>query len=369
MIVYVNMQRSIPCLFMRGGTSRGPFFFEDDLPQDVGQRDAILLAVMGSPDARQIDGMGGADPLTSKVGIIRRGQTAGVDLEFLFAQVSIKEGRVDTTPNCGNMLAAVVPFGLETGLVRANGAVTTLRVLTRNTGTLSDIEVQTPDGEVQYAGNARIDGVPGTGAPVNISFLETAGSVCGALLPTGALLDRFDGVEVTCIDNGMPVVVIAAEALGISGYETRDQLNANAPLKQKLESIRLQAGPAMNLGDVGKKVVPKMCLVAKPSAGGHICTRTFIPHDCHSAVGVLGAVTVATAAVLPGSVAHRYARVPPGNLKTLSVEHPSGEFSVVLTMNPQNPDEVMQAALLRTARLIMRGEVFVPEILKYEVAK
>jgi len=253
--------------------------------------------------------------------------------------------------------------------VRANGAVTTLRVLTRNTGTLSDIEVQTPDGEVQYAGNARIDGVPGTGAPVNISFLETAGSVCGALLPTGALLDRFDGVEVTCIDNGMPVVVIAAEALGISGYETRDQLNANAPLKQKLESIRLQAGPAMNLGDVGKKVVPKMCLVAKPSAGGHICTRTFIPHDCHSAVGVLGAVTVATAAVLPGSVAHRYARVPPGNLKTLSVEHPSGEFSVVLTMNPQNPDEVMQAALLRTARLIMRGEVFVPEILKYEVAK
>jgi 4-oxalomesaconate tautomerase len=363
------MQRSIPCLFMRGGTSRGPFFFEEDLPSDIAQRDAILLAVMGSPDARQIDGMGGADPLTSKVGIVRRGQTAGVDLEFLFAQVSIKEGRVDTTPNCGNMLAAVVPFGLETGLVGANGAVTTLRVLTRNTGTLSDIEVQTPAGKVQYAGNARIDGVPGTGAPVNISFLETAGSVCGALLPTGALLDRFDGIEVTCIDNGMPVVVIAAEALGVSGYETRDQLNADAALKKRIESIRLQAGPLMNLGDVARKVVPKMCLVAKPSAGGHISTRTFIPHDCHAAVGVLGAVTVATAAVLPGSVAHRYAQVPPGNPKTLSVEHPSGEFSVVLTMNPQNPNEVMQAALLRTARLIMRGEVFVPETLKYEVPK
>ena len=349
---------------MRGGTSRGPFFLEDDLPQDIAQRDAILLAVMGSPDARQIDGMGGADPLTSKVGIVRRGQTAGVDLEFLFAQVSIKEGRVDTTPNCGNMLAAVVPFGLETGMVRANGAVTTLRVLTRNTGTLSDIEVQTPAGKVEYSGNARIDGVPGTGSPVNISFLETAGSVCGALLPTGSLVDRFEGVEVTCIDNGMPVVVIPAEALGVSGYETRDALNANASLKKKIESIRLQAGPAMNLGDVSKKVVPKMCLVAKPAAGGHICTRTFIPHDCHSAVGVLGAVTVATAAVLPGSVAHRYAQVSPGNPKTLSVEHPSGEFSVVLTMNPTNPDEVMQAALLRTARLIMRGEVFVPESLK-----
>jgi 4-oxalomesaconate tautomerase len=356
------MQRSIPCLFMRGGTSRGPFFLESDLPGDVAQRDAVLLAVMGSPDARQIDGMGGADPLTSKVGIVRRGQTPGIDLEFLFAQVSIKERRVDTTPNCGNMLAAVVPFGLETGLVQVRGDVTTLRVLTRNTGTLSDIEVQTPRGRVDYAGDARIDGVPGTAAPVKISFLETAGSVCGSLLPTGHRVDRFDGVEVTCIDNGMPVVVMPAEALGVTGYESRDELNANGALKQKIESIRLQAGPAMNLGDVAHQVVPKMCLVAKPGAGGHICTRTFIPHDCHSAVGVLGAVTVATAAVMPGSVAHRYALLAPGLVKTVSVEHPSGEFSVVLTMNPANPTEVLNAALLRTARLIMRGEVFVPSM-------
>jgi len=353
------MQRAIPCLFMRGGTSRGPFFLDSDLPADVAQRDALLLSVMGSPDVRQIDGMGGADPLTSKVGMVRRGQSPGVDLEFLFAQVSVKEARVDTTPNCGNMLAAVVPFGLETGLVKATGDVTTLRVLTRNTGTLSDIEVRTPGGRVEYSGDARIDGVPGTASPVNISFLETAGSVCGSLLPTGRLVDCFDGVDVTCIDNGMPVVVMAAEALGVTGYETRDELNANAALKQKIESIRLQAGPAMNLGDVAKKVVPKMCLVAHPNAGGHICTRTFIPHDCHSAVGVLGAVTVATAAVMPGSVANRYAQVPPGSPKTISVEHPSGEFSVVLTMNPANPADVLQAALLRTARLIMRGEVYV----------
>jgi 4-oxalomesaconate tautomerase len=345
---------------MRGGTSRGPFFVEDALPADITHRDALLLAVMGSPDVRQIDGLGGADPLTSKVGIVRRGQSPGVDLEFLFAQVSIKESRVDTTPNCGNMLAAVAPFALETGLVTPNGEVTRLRVLTRNTGTLCDIEVQTPGGVVEYSGDARIDGVPGTGAPIKISFLETAGSICGSLLPTGALVDRFDGLDVTCIDNGMPVVVMAAEALGVTGYETRDQLNANAALKKKIESIRLQTGPAMNLGDVTKQVVPKMCLVAKPAAGGQICTRTFIPHDCHAAVGVLGAVTVATAAVLPGSVANRYARVPTGNAKTISVEHPSGEFSVELTMNPQNPSEVLQAALLRTARLIMRGEVFVP---------
>src|SRR5580693_4027744 len=219
------MQRSIPCLFMRGGTSRGPFFLEDDLPADVARRDAVLLAVMGSPDVRQIDGMGGADPLTSKVGIVRAGRAPGVDLEFLFAQVSIKEARVDTTPNCGNMLAAVAPFGLETGLVKAAGDVTTLRVLTRNTGTLSDIEIQTPGGRVDYAGDARIDGVPGTAAPIKISFLETAGSVCGSLLPTGNLIDRFDGVEVTCIDNGMPVVIMGAEALGVTGYETREDLN------------------------------------------------------------------------------------------------------------------------------------------------
>jgi 4-oxalomesaconate tautomerase len=354
---------------MRGGTSRGPFFMEEDLPAAIAERDAILLAVMGSPDLRQIDGMGGADPLTSKVGLIRRGQSSGVDLEFLFAQVSVKDARVDTTPNCGNMLAAVAPFGLETGLVRASGPVTTLRVLTRNTGTLSDIEVQTPGGRVEYAGDARIDGVPGTAAPINISFLETAGSVCGSLLPTGRIVDRFDCVDVTCIDNGMPVVVMAAEALGVSGYETREALNANGELKAKIESIRLQAGAAMNLGDVSNKVVPKMCLVARPAAGGHICTRTFIPYDCHAAVGVLGAVTVATAAVMPGSVASRYARVPSGINKTMSVEHPSGEFSVVLSMNPQDPAQVIKAALLRTARLIMRGEVYIPGTLRQEVGR
>jgi 4-oxalomesaconate tautomerase len=349
---------------MRGGTSRGPFFLESDLPAQLAERDAVLLAVMGSPDVRQIDGLGGADPLTSKVGIVRAGCEHGVDLEFLFAQVSVKESRVDTTPNCGNMLAAVAPFGLETGLVKATGDVTTLRVLTRNTGTLSDIEVQTPGGRVEYAGDARIDGVPGTAAPISISFLETAGSVCGSLLPTGNLIDRFDGIEVTCIDNGMPVVIMGADTLGVSGYESREDLNANAKLKQRIESIRLEAGPAMNLGDVSRKVVPKMCLVSKPATGGHICTRTFIPHDCHAAVGVLGAVTVATAAVLPGSVAHRHAQVPSGLSKLLSVEHPSGEFSVLLTMDPQKPTEVMRAALLRTARLLMRGEVFVPKTAK-----
>jgi 4-oxalomesaconate tautomerase len=355
----IPMQRPIPCYLMRGGTSHGPFFRARDLPADVALRDRVLLAALGSPDARQIDGIGGADPLTSKVGIVAPGKE-GVDLEFLFAQVSLQEPRVDTTPNCGNMLAAVVPFAIECGLVAARGPTTTLRVLTKNTGTLCDIEVQTPGGRVQYTGDARIDGVPGTAAPVNINFLDTAGSVCGALFPTGNLVDTFDGVEVTCIDNGMPVVVMQAGDLGVTGYESRDELNANAGLKRRIEAIRLQAGPAMKLGEVAKKVVPKMCLVSKATQGGHINTRTFIPHDCHAAVGVLGAVTVATAAVTPGTVAHRVATVPAGMRKTFSVQHPSGEFTVVLEMDGRAPAQVARASLLRTARLLMRGEVLIP---------
>jgi 4-oxalomesaconate tautomerase len=355
-----TMQTAIPCLFMRGGTSRGPFFLETDLPADSALRDRVLLAAMGSPDARQIDGLGGADPLTSKVGIVSRSSRPGVDLEFLFAQVLIDEARVDTTPNCGNMLAAVGPFGLERGLVKATGAETTVRILTRNTGMLSDVVLQTPGGRISYEGNARIDGVPGTSAPVKIIFLETAGSVCGKLLPTGNIVDTFDGVAVTCIDNGMPVVVIRAADLGRTGYETRDELNADTVLKARIEAIRRKAGPAMNLGDVAKKVVPKMSLIAPPRAGGSLSSRTFIPHDCHAAVGVLGAVTLATAGVIKGTVAEGVASLPPGTVKLVSVEHPTGEFTVELEVDPKDSQSVVRAALLRTARLIMRGEVMIP---------
>jgi 4-oxalomesaconate tautomerase len=345
---------------MRGGTSRGPYFLASDLPAEPSLRDRVLLSVMGSPDVRQIDGLGGADPLTSKVAIVGRSSRPGVDLEFLFAQVLIDEGRVDTTPNCGNMLAGVGPFALERGLTQAGDPETTLRILTLNTDMLCEMTLQTPRGRVTYEGEARIDGVPGTSAPIKINFLDTAGSVCGKLLPTGNIVDVYEGVKVTCIDNGMPVVLMRASELGRSGYETRDQLNADIELKRRIESIRLQAGPAMNLGEVKKQVVPKMCLIAPPRAGGSICTRTFIPHDCHSAVGVLGAVTVATACVLKGSVADGVAALPAGDDKLISVEHPTGEFSVELALDPANPQSVTRAALLRTARLIMRGEVLIP---------
>jgi 4-oxalomesaconate tautomerase len=358
------VQTAIPCLLMRGGTSKGPFFKASDLPADEPTRDRVLLAAMGSPDQRQIDGLGGAHPLTSKVGIVSSSSRPGVDLEFLFAQLQPDKDTVDTTPNCGNMLAAVVPFALETGLVHARGDVSTFRVLTRNTDMACDITVQTPVGVVEYQGNARIDGAPGSAAPIKINFLDTAGSVCSGLLPTGRVRDPItvEGlgtIEITCIDNGMPLVLLCAGDVDRTGYETVAQLNVDTELKAKLETLRLATGRLMGLGDVAKKSFPKMTLIAPPRDGGSLCTRSFIPHVCHDAIGVLAAVTVSTACVLQGSVAAELAVVAAGNPKTVSVEHPSGEFSVELEVDSVT-QSVRRAALLRTARLIMRGQVMIP---------
>ena len=371
----MTSQMAIPCLFMRGGTSKGPFFNEADLPADIPTRDKVLLAAMGSPDKRQIDGLGGAHPLTSKVGIVRKSTTPGVDVDFLFAQLQPDKDTVDTSPNCGNMLAAVVPFALETGLLQAQGDTSTFRVLTLNTDMAADITVQTPllaDGSraVEYEGSARIDGAPGASAPITINFLDTAGSVCAGLLPTGKVLDRVSveggegfapfEIDVTCIDNGMPLVLMRASDMGRTGYESAAELNADTDLKIRLEALRLKTGQLMGLGDVTKKTYPKMTLIAPPRDGGSLTTRSFIPHVCHDAIGVLAAVTVGTACVLDGSVTQGIAVMPDGNPKTVSVEHPTGEFSVELGIDPANPQNVTRAALLRTARLIMRGEVMVP---------
>lgn len=363
-------QLAIPCWFMRGGTSRGPFFRAADLPEDPAVRDAVLLAALGSPDPRQIDGLGGAHPLTSKAGIVGVSEREDVDLEFRFAQLQPDSDQVDTAANCGNMLAAVVPFAVEAGLLAPAGDTTTARVLTLNTGMVAEITVATPAGEdgtryVEYAGEARIDGVPGTAAPVTIGFLDTAGSVAACLLPTGRVRDTIglpglEPVEVTCIDNGMPLVIVAATALGRTGAESPAALNADEELKAHLEALRLVCGELMGLGDVTGKNYPKMTLVAPPAHGGSIATRSFIPHVCHEAIGVLAAVTVATAAVLEGSVAHHLATVASGTEVTVSVEHPTGEFSVALGLDPAEPGRVTRSALLRTARLIMAGDVYVP---------
>ena len=372
------MLRSIPCTLMRGGTSKGPFFHAADLPTDPVARDRVLLAAMGSPHARQIDGIGGGDTLTSKVVIVSPSSRPGIDIEYLFAQVSVETSTVDTTPNCGNMLAAVVPFALEVGLVKPKGETTTMRVLTLNTGMQCDITVQTPGGRVEYEGDARIDGVPGTAAPIAINFLDTAGSVCSGLLPTGRVRDRIEvegagfepfSVDVTCIDNGMPLVMMKASDLGRTGYESVAEMNADAELKVRVEALRLKAALAMGLGDVTSKTYPKMCLIAPPRAGGAVATRCFIPHVCHDAIGVLAAVTVGTACMLDGSVTQGIAQVPPGDVKPISVEHPTGEFTVELGIDPANPQNVTRAALVRTARLLMRGEVMVPAaVLERQVA-
>ena len=356
------MLTGIPCTLMRGGTSKGLYFHERDLPADRELRDRVLLAAMGSPDSRQIDGVGGAHPLTSKVAIISKSQLPNADVDYLFLQVVVDKAEVSDSQNCGNILAGVGPWAIEQGLVPVAGETTPVRIHMVNTKSVAVAHVATPNGAVEYEGDARIDGVPGTAAPVLLEFLDIAGSSCGALLPTGHARDRVDGVEVTCIDNGMPVVLLRAEDFGLTGAETPEQLEANTALKSRIERIRLALGAPMHLGDVLKKTVPKMCLISAPRAGGAIATRTFIPHRVHESIGVLGAVSVATACALPGSIAADIAKVQRvGEDRRVDVEHPTGFFTVDLQVRIEGDSvSVERSTLLRTSRLLMRGEVFVP---------
>jgi 4-oxalomesaconate tautomerase len=345
-------------MWMRGGTSKGGYFLAEDLPQETAARDRFLLGVMGSPDKRQIDGMGGGDPLTSKVAVVRRSERPGIDVDYLFLQVFVDQAIVTDAQNCGNILVGVAPFAIERGLVAAKDGETQVTIYMENTGQVAVARVCTPGGQVSYQGDARIDGVPGTSSPIPILFKDTAGSSCGALLPTGKPVDLIDGIEVTCIDNGMPVVVMRAQDLGISGRESRDELDANQDLKAKLESIRLQVGPMMNLGDVSDKTVPKMTMVSEPQESGVISTRTFIPHRCHASIGVLGAVSVATACALEGSPAVSLARLPEGSSKRMPIEHPIGASTILVEMDKSG--EVESAAVLLTARKLFDGLVFTP---------
>lgn len=350
------MSDGVRCMWMRGGTSKGGYFLRDDLPADRAARDAFLLRAMGSPDARQIDGMGGADPLTSKVAVIGRSARAGVDIDYLFLQVFVDQPIVTDAQNCGNILAGVAPFAIERGLIAAIDGETRVTIFMENTGQIAVATIATPGGVVSYDGDARIDGVPGTAAPIPLAFRDTAGSSCGALLPTGNAIDIVDGVACTLIDNGMPCVVMRAADVGATGYEDRDTLDGAESVKARIEAIRLQAGPMMNLGDVAEKSVPKMMLVAPPRQGGAVTVRSFIPKRAHASIGVLGAVSVATACLIPGSPAAECAAVPPGRRKTLSIEHPTGEMTCVMETGPDG--SVESAALLRTARKLMDGVVF-----------
>jgi 4-oxalomesaconate tautomerase len=356
------MLRAIPSTLMRGGTSKGLYFHARDLPHSARARDAALLAAMGSPDVRQIDGVGGAHPLTSKVAIISPSQRADADVDYLFLQVVVDKTEVSDSQNCGNILAGVGPWSIENGLVPVAGDSTPVRIHMVNTGSIAVAHVPTPHGAVEYEGDARIDGVPGSAAAIPIEFLDVAGSSCGQLFPTGSSIDRVEGIEVTCIDNGMPVVLMRAADLGKRGDESAEELEADATLKARIERIRLAVGPRMNLGDVTRKTVPKMCLVSPPRHRGTIHTRTFIPHRVHEAIGVLGAVSVATACVTPGSVAAQVAGLRPrAGPQRLEIEHPTGLFTVEMDVELQGSAvTVKRAALLRTARKLMQGQVFVP---------
>ena len=345
---------ALPATLMRGGTSKGLFILSDDLPSDEVSRDRLLLAAMGSPDARQIDGIGGAHPLTSKVAIVSASADDEADIDYLFLQVFVDRAEVSDGQNCGNMLAGVAPFALEHALVEPDGDVTDVRIRMVNTGGFATARVQTPDGVVEYEGDAAIDGVPGTAAPVMLDFLDVAGASCGALLPTGSESDEIDGIDVTCIDNGMPVVLFRADALGKTGYESPAELEGDAVLKERVESLRLQLGERMNLGDVTDKTVPKMCLVSPATRGGVVNTRTFIPHRVHEAIGVLGAASVAAACAIPGTVVDGIATTDGAAMR---VEHPTGSFLVEIETDG---GVIRRSALLRTARKIMQGQVFVP---------
>jgi 4-oxalomesaconate tautomerase len=344
-------------MLMRGGTSKGAFFVADDLPADTARRDALLLQIMGSPDGRQIDGVGGATPLTSKVAIVSESARADADIDYLFLQVSVDQALVSDRQNCGNMLAGTAPFAIERGIVAATGDSATVRIYMVNTDSIATATIKIAGGMPEYSGDASIDGVPGTAAPVQLDFEGIAGGSCGALLPTGNAIDSIDGVEVTMIDNGMPVVVLRATDVGIAGTESPAELDADDALRTRLESIRLQAGHLMHLGDVADTTVPKMCMVSAPTAGGDISTRTFIPHRCHEAIGVLGAVSVATAALLPGTPAASVVPAGAGLGGTITCEHPSGAFTAAIDLDPSSL-EIRSAGIIRTTRKLMDGTVF-----------
>lgn len=354
----------VRCMLMRGGTSKGAYFLASDLPEDPTERDDLLLRVMGTPDPRQIDGLGGAHPLTSKVAVVSPSADPGADVDYLFLQIGVDEAFVTDRQNCGNLLAGVGPFAVERGLVPAGQERTSVRIRMVNTGGLATATFATPSGAVDYDGDLAIDGVPGTAGAIALDFEGTAGSSTGALFPTGAVADDVDGVpglgtvRVTCVDNGMPTVLIRAADLGLAGDESPERLEADATLRYRLEAIRFAAAERMGLGDVSQATVPKLVLLSAPRGGGAIATRSFLPHRVHTSIGVLGALTVAAGVLPEGSVGHDLATSPgPGD--PFAIEHPTGHFDVDVAVAPSGDGwTVERSAALRTARRIFEGTVF-----------
>ena len=348
----MNGDEGIRCMQMRGGSSKGAYFLATDLPADPAERDDLLLRVMGSPDERQIDGIGGGHPLTSKVAIVAPSSAAEAQVDYLFLQVVPDRAVVTEAQTCGNLLAGVGPFAIERGLVTAGSQATTVRIRIVNpTVGLAEAHVLTPGGRVRYDGDTVMAGTPFPAAPIALTFPGDDTPI----FPTGNLVDRFAGVEVTCVDAGMPVVLVSAAELGLRGDEQPKALEGDDVLRERVEAIRLEAGPAMGLGDVGDSTVPKISIVSPPRHGGTIATRTFIPHRVHAAIGVLGAVSVAAAIRVAGTVAH------PGEAPgpRVRIEHPTGTFDVDVDLDGRAAQTRLRtSAVVRTARKLSDGLVW-----------
>lgn len=355
----MSHQTAIPCTLMRGGTSRGPYFLAEDLPSDIDSRDQTLISIMGSGNPQQIDGIGGGTTLSSKVAIISASDHPDADIDYLFAQVAVDQHSVDTSPSCGNMLSGVGPFAIDKGLIAAEDGETLIRVRNLNTNSFIELIVQTPNKQVQYDGDTHIDGVEGTAAPILLNFLDVSGTKTGKLLPTGNLRDSFDSVEVSCIDAAVPMVLIPATSLGVTGHESKAELDNNTELLQRIESIRLQASLKMGLGDATNSVLPKVGLLSVPQHGGTITSRYFVPANCHAAHAVTGAICVATAAMLKGTICDGLLERPALDNANLEIEHPSGKMDIVLDIEEEDGSlKVNRAGLVRTARKLFSGEVY-----------
>ena len=349
----------VRCTMLRGGTSRGLYFEAGDLPAEAGARDDLLLRLMGTPDPRQIDGLGGATSLTSKVAVVGPSDHPDAEVDYLFLQLGVDEAMVSDRQNCGNILAGVGPFAVERGLVPAGQRETAVRIRMVNSDSIAVATFPTPGGQVEYRGDIAISGVPGTAAAVVLAFTDTEGSATGSLLPTGNVRDCVDGIQVTCVDNGMPVVVARAESFGLTGYETHEQLAADAELRERIDASRRKAGHLMGLGDVAGSSVPKTVLLAPPQDGGQVCTRSFIPVEPHTSIGVLAAISVVTGMLLPGAVGHDLTADWPHRRSHLDVEHPTGHLLVdVVVDGAAYPARVVRSGVVRTARKLFDGTAF-----------
>lgn len=354
-------QTAIPFIFMRGGTSRGPYFNRSDLPEDRTALAEVLIAAVGSGHPLNIDGIGGGNAVTTKVAMLSRSQDEWADIDYFFAQVTVQDRLVDFKPTCGNMLSGVGPAALEMGLIAPTGDETEVRIRAVNTGAEVLAKVQTPGGMVEYAGETAIDGVPGTAAPVALNFMKIAGSSTGAFLPTGNLRDEIDGIEVTCMDVAMPVVIARASDFGLTGYESQHELDGNKAFFARIEALRIEAGQRMGMGDVTRSVTPKFALLAPATDGGSFAARYFMPWSTHPTMAVTGALCLASCALTPGSVADRLWNRPNEGPTAVKIEHASGQIDVLVDFrNGTSGFEIRSAGLVRTARKIAAGEVFVP---------